>query len=112
VDDNQDICDLIKELLYNFEVRSAADMAGALALAAYLRFDMFVLDIQLPDGDGFELLSTLRERHPDTPAVFITVDADVSRDEAVAAGAFDLIRKSGGCFVESLLATSSSLLEN
>ena len=54
-----------------FEVVGAAeDGATALRLAAELRPDVVLLDIQLPDQDGFQVAAQLR-RAPDPPAVVL-----------------------------------------
>ena len=87
VDDNQGICDAVARLLHAAEVRTAANVAGALALAAVLQFDLFILDISLPDGMGTDLLATLKQRHPDTPAILITTSFDISKEEARQVGA-------------------------
>ena len=111
VDDNQGICDAISRLLHTAEVRTAASIAGALLLAKDLQFDFFILDICLPDGMGTDLLSTLRQFHPETPAVFITTSWDISKEEARQVGAIDVIQKGNGTFVQQLLEISGNVLE-
>jgi len=111
VDDNQGICDAVARLLHAAEVRTAANVAGALALAAVLQFDLFILDISLPDGMGTDLLATLKQRHPDTPAILITTSFDISKEEARQVGAIDLIHKGNGRFVQELLEVSGNVLE-
>lgn len=57
-------------------------------------YDVALVDIRLPDGDGFEILRFARERFPDMPVILITgygtVDLAV---EAIRAGAFDFLTK-------------------
>ena len=67
-----------------FEVRSAATGQEALDIAATQRPDLVVLDVMLPDMDGFEVLRLLREQDtrpgdgapPDTPVLFLTARSD------------------------------------
>jgi DNA-binding response OmpR family regulator len=111
VDDNQQICEIIENLLPAFEVRSAFNVTEAIALAADQQFELFILDIQLPDGDGFGLLSLLRDSHPSTPAIFITAASNVTREEVLEAGGVELIYKTTGRFVSQLIAVSSALVK-
>ncbi|MEU1802451.1 response regulator transcription factor [Streptomyces sp. NPDC019937] len=67
-----------------FEVASAATGEEALALAVRERPDLVVLDVMLPDMDGFEVLRSLRERATgpvgggsgDIPVLFLTARND------------------------------------
>ena len=68
-------------------VGEAADGAGAVAEAARLRPDVVLLDVQLPDLDGFDVASRLTA-NGDAPAVVLTSSRDWS-DSA------DLIARSG-----------------
>jgi DNA-binding NtrC family response regulator len=52
-------------------------------------FDLILLDYQLPDADGLELLRELRAAHPDTIVILLTAHATVRRAvEAMCEGAF------------------------
>ncbi len=57
-------------------------------------YDVAIIDIRLPDGDGFEVLRFAKERYPEMPVILITgygtVDLAV---EAIRAGAFDFLTK-------------------
>jgi len=110
VDDNVSICEVVTNLLDKAEVRSATTVAEGMELANSSTFDLFILDIQLPDGNGFDLLSDLRKLHPETPAVFITAATDISKEDAIRAGALDLIQKANGTFLTALLAISEIAL--
>jgi DNA-binding NarL/FixJ family response regulator len=68
-------------------VGEAADGAGALEAAARLRPDVVLLDVQLPDIDGFEIAARLG-RNGDSPAVVLTSTRD-------AAEFGDLVARSG-----------------
>jgi len=66
----------------------AGDGKTALALAREFAPDAAVLDIMLPDLDGFELLRRLRAHVPDMPALFLTArDSLEDRVIAFVAGA-------------------------
>ena len=72
--------------------------AGALSQArGHLRggrFDLLILDINLPDGSGIDLLRTLRANADSTPAILLTAN-DLELDEVTGleAGADDYITK-------------------
>jgi DNA-binding NarL/FixJ family response regulator len=68
-------------------VGEAADGADALEAAARLRPDVVLLDVQLPDIDGFQIAARLG-LHDDSPAVVLTS----SRDEAEFGG---IVARSG-----------------
>ena len=55
-----------------FRVETAADATSAEALAIDGEFDAIVLDVQLPDHDGFTVCRRLRTRGIDTPILFLT----------------------------------------
>jgi two-component system nitrogen regulation response regulator NtrX len=58
------------------------------------RADLYLLDVRLPDGNGIDLLRSLRERDDPSPAVMISGHATI-RDavEATRSGAFDFLEK-------------------
>lgn len=71
------------------EVETAGDGAEALELVAQWTPDLLVIDLHLPDTDGYALLRSLRERLPGAPAVLCTAE-DTPRVEAPArAAGFD-----------------------
>jgi signal transduction histidine kinase/CheY-like chemotaxis protein len=61
----------------------APDRRTALALAAEHDFDVALIDVRLPDGDGLSLLEPLRARSPFVQSVMVTGDATV--EGAIAA---------------------------
>lgn len=75
VDDNYDVADSLAMLLrlYGHEVSVATHPAVALRLVAKLKPDIALLDIGLPEMDGYELASQIRERHPGLPVTLVAV---------------------------------------
>ena len=75
-------------------VRRAERLREAENVLARERFDLLILDVNLPDGNGVELLRRLRERGDDTPVILLTAN-DLELDEVTGleAGANDYITK-------------------
>lgn len=63
-----------------FEITSCGDGRKALELVHELRPDMIVLDVMLPDLDGFEVCRRLRASDDNTPIVFLTA-RDTTKDK-------------------------------
>ena len=110
MDDNKQICEIVTQLLNPFTVVSANDIGEALEIAASGKFDLFIVDIHLPDGVGTDLVSELRKEHPDTPAILITTAPDLSMEEIRDIGAVSLLDKVSSTFVSDLLRISGSVL--
>ena len=79
-----------------YDVRWAFDGASGIAAATEWRPDVIVLDIRMPDMDGFEVNRRLAA-HPDlsaTPVIFLSANIQESaRQAAVAAGAHAFLIK-------------------
>lgn len=72
-------------------VRDVSAAQGALATE---RFDLVLLDLGLPGGDGLQVLRTLRARRDDTPVVVLTArDSTGDRVAGLDAGADDYLVK-------------------
>lgn len=72
VEDHDDTRQLVAMWLgmAGYEVETADSVAGALELARYNRFDLYLLDSRFADGSGKELCERLREFDVVTPIVF------------------------------------------
>jgi two-component system, OmpR family, response regulator len=96
VEDEPTILELLSGSLRfaGFDVVTASSGAGALRAAAACRPDMILLDVMLPDGDGFEVVRTLRSGGPRVPVIFITARAAVAdRVTGLTIGGDDYVTK-------------------
>ena len=98
VDDEEHITELVAMALgFNgFEVERAATGRTALAAVAARRPDLIVLDVMLPDLDGFEVARRLRQGEGSTriPVIFLTArDATVDKVEGLRLGVDDYVTK-------------------
>ncbi|MBK9474736.1 MAG: response regulator transcription factor [Tetrasphaera sp.] len=96
VDDEDNISYLVNTALTlaGYQVRTTSTGAGALAEASAFRPDVIVLDVGLPDLDGFEVLVRLRKRGVSAPVLFLTARSATSdRVRGLTAGGDDYIVK-------------------
>jgi signal transduction histidine kinase len=85
VDDDEALADNLSEIvqMLGVEATIARDRRSALALAGEKDFDVALIDVRLPDGDGLSLLEPLRTSSPFIQSVMVTGDATV--EGAIAA---------------------------
>lgn len=96
VDDEVNIAELISMALRyeGFGVEMAHSGSKAVQTARDFQPDAVVLDIQLPDFDGLEVLRRMRGTDPDLPVVFLTArDAVEDRIAGLTAGGDDYVTK-------------------
>ena len=74
VEDDQTILELLSGSLRfaGFDVVTAASGAEALRAVAASRPDLVLLDVMIPDGDGFEVVRRMRSSGPSVPVIFVT----------------------------------------
>lgn len=58
-----------------YQVREAATAAEGLTAVESIAPNVVLLDINLPDADGFAVLEAIRHAHPELPALTMTADA-------------------------------------
>ena len=95
VDDEKAITDLVGIYLRNEGYSVTLSYTGADAAREILaqEFDLAVLDIMLPDIDGFELLRTIRAEHT-YPVIMLTArDSQSDKIEGLSLGADDYVVK-------------------
>ncbi|GHC78917.1 DNA-binding response regulator [Nocardiopsis terrae] len=96
VDDEPNILDMVATVLefHGFDVRTAATAAEAHTAAHAFGPDLVVLDVMLPDGDGFDVCRALRRSRPDLGIVFLTAkDAHSERVAGLTYGGDDYVTK-------------------
>jgi two-component system, OmpR family, response regulator len=96
VEDEPNIRELLSTSLRfaGFEVHTAADGATALKLAEVERPDLLVLDVMLPDMDGFAVTRRLRDQGRRMPVVFLTArDATEDKVTGLTVGGDDYVTK-------------------
>jgi two-component system OmpR family response regulator len=96
VDDEPNITDLVATALRydGFLVETAAAGAEALAKVESFGPDLVVLDVMLPDLDGFEVRRRLGERGADVPVLFLTArDATEDKVRGLSIGGDDYVTK-------------------
>ena len=76
------------------QVTQAGSIGEAEQTLAETRFSLWILDVNLPDGSGLDLLRAMRQRGDRTPAILLTAN-DLELDEVTGleAGADDYITK-------------------
>ncbi len=111
VEDNPGDARLVKAMLYEEEAK--VDLACAARLEEGLKHlkdnacDIILLDLNLPDSNGFETFLEVHKRNPDIPAIILTgIDDKELGLEAVRKGAQDYLVK--GKFDGNLLMRSIS----
>src|SRR5262252_3151380 len=111
VDDEPNIRELVQVALkfHGCAVSTAANGADALRLAESARPDLIVLDVVLPDLDGFEVCRRLRAGGNEGPVIFLTA-RDTSSDTVtgLALGGDDYVTKPFS--VEALVARVRAVL--
>ncbi len=96
VDDEPDICELAEITLSRMGLKtlSANDVSTAKQLLASHKFDLCLTDMNLPDGNGIELVKYIQKNHTQIPVAVITAYGNIEAAvRALKAGAFDFVSK-------------------
>ena len=112
VDDEVAITDLITEVLSiaGYQVTTSSDGLDALNQIRRSKFDLILLDVNLPKVDGFAVLEKIREGAPTQPIIMIS--ARIDKDDVTRGlrlGADDYVRKPFS--VEELVLRIENLLK-
>lgn len=113
IDDEVDSRRLISQTLSaksQYRLYAAGDAAEGIALVARRQPDLILLDLRMPNKDGFAVLAELRA-NPETahiPIIIVTGDSDLSREERQQLDQITVIQKSdiaAGALVKSIEQT-------
>jgi DNA-binding NarL/FixJ family response regulator len=90
----QGLKQLLADELDQVEIGEAADARAALDLAGAQKWDVVVLDINMPGRSGFEVLQELKQRQPKLPVLVLTAyPEDQLAVRALEAGAAGYVTK-------------------
>ncbi|ATX78594.1 DNA-binding transcriptional response regulator, NtrC family [Mariprofundus aestuarium] len=96
VEDNDEFRQILKELLETsgYHVTAAPNATRAREALDLGKFDMCILDVRLPDGNGIELMREFRKGDPDMGIIIMTGYAEIDTAiDAVRLGANDFLKK-------------------
>jgi PAS domain S-box-containing protein len=98
VDDDVDFADSLRDLLEaeEYQIKAANNARDAVMMAEAFAPHVVLIDIRLRlgQGDGLDLLATLKQKHPDLLCIVMTAYADVETAiKALQSDAYDYLRK-------------------
>jgi DNA-binding response OmpR family regulator len=96
LEDDKILCESLKEFLEleGYCVDVAHRGPEVFDLTFKKRYDLYILDVNVPEVDGFDVLSSLKEAGDETPAIYITALTDInSISKGFEIGAEDYVKK-------------------
>ena len=96
VDDEPDLCELLSITLQRMDLdpKTANSVAAARRMLRAEPFDLCLTDMQLPDGDGLELVEWMQQHTPNVPVAVITAHGNMETAvRALKQGAFAFVSK-------------------
>jgi len=96
IDDEQDFMDALADRMRNrgMQVSTTTSPVEALEKADEDNFDAIILDLMMPEMNGLETLTRLREKNPDLQIILLTGHATIEKGiEAMKLGAVDFLEK-------------------
>src|SRR5882757_10370439 len=116
VDDEPDLCELLSITLQRMDLDpgTAHSVRDAQRRLKTEHFDLCLTDMQLPDGDGLELVKWIQQYSPNVPVAVITAHGNMETAvRALKLGAFDFVSKPLDLAgLRKLVATAIKLSEN
>jgi DNA-binding response OmpR family regulator len=102
VDDHQDTRLMMAALLQDcgYGVLTAGSVAEGFELAKEIDFDLYILDVRLPDGTGVELCQKLRELRPTIPILYYSAYGNEEDHENALATCGDAYLKKPVCIAD------------
>ena len=109
VDDEPGFADVVAEFLERederLQLRTATSASAGLEHLEREKFDCIVSDYEMPEVDGIEFLSTVREEYPDLPFILYTgKGSEEVASEAISNGVTDYLQKESGTGQYTVLA--------
>ena len=96
IDDAKFTRTMLKRIIAEFghETIEASNGREGLDKICSAQPDIVLVDIHMPEMDGVELLSVLRETHTDVPVIVISADVqDITKDKCIDLGVSDFFNK-------------------
>lgn len=96
VDDEKDFLDIMVERMAAraMDVATAGSAEEALKLVIAESYDAVIMDLLMPEMDGFKALKLFKESRPDLSIILLTANVpEETRLEAIRLGALDVIEK-------------------
>jgi len=96
VDDEKDFLDIMAERMVarGMEVSTATSAEAALKMVQKESFDAVIMDLMMPEMDGFKALKLFKMTRPELPIILLTANVPAEKCiEAVKLGAMDVIEK-------------------
>jgi len=96
LEDDKILCDSLQEFLEleDYEVDVAYRGPDVFDLTYEKKYDLYILDVNVPEINGFDVLASLRESGDTTPAIYITALTDIaSISQGFKVGAEDYVKK-------------------
>jgi len=113
VDDDPGVCTHLKDLLSrkHYKIVTADCGREAIKSVNQTAFDLVLLDLSLPDIEGYKVMDHIKQKSPESIIIIITGFASIeSAIKALRKGAYDYIRKPFE--QQELLKTTKNALEN
>jgi DNA-binding response OmpR family regulator len=96
VDDEKDFLDIMAERMRarGMEVSTATSAEDALKMVLKESYDAVIMDLMMPEMDGFQALKLFKETRPDISIILLTANVPEEKCiEAIKLGAMDVIEK-------------------
>ena len=96
VDDEKDFLDIMAERMSarGMDVSTATSAENALKMVLKESYDAVIMDLMMPEMDGFTALKLFKETRPNLPIILLTANVPEEKCiEAIKLGAMDVIEK-------------------
>ena len=96
VDDEKDFLDIMAERMgaRGVQVSTTTSAENALKMVIKETYDVVIMDLMMPEMDGFKALKLFKETRPDLPIILLTANVPEEKCiEAIKLGAMDVIEK-------------------